>query len=72
MTAPHQYPVVAYNLAKGEATRFRVWTAIKGLGISAESKHRKALSEATGINLVSVGRAMRAIREGWEPKGDGK
>lgn len=61
---PSYAAVVAYNRERGEATRRRVYAAMQALGPNAKRREIVAL---VGINPVSVGRAMRAIRGGWKP-----
>lgn len=61
-------PMVALNRARGDKTRKSVWDAIAKLGIDADGKHRRFVVAETGINEVSVGNAMKAIRNGWKPE----
>ena len=62
---PTETPLTAYNREKGERTRRLVYAAMQALGPDAL---RKDVCAYTGINSVSVSRAMKAIREGWVPK----
>ena len=65
MTEPHYAKINAHNVAKGEETRRKVLAAWQFLGPDAT---RVAVAKLAGYSLLTTGRAMQKIRDGWKPQ----